>query len=68
MLGDRFVVRAGGAGAAADTFKVAGLFDLGSRDLNRRYVYVTLTSAQSLLGIPGGMTNIYGRRERPLRR
>jgi lipoprotein-releasing system permease protein len=60
-LGDRFVVRAGGAGAAADTFKVTGLFDLGSRDLNRRFVYVTQTSAQNLLGIPGGMTNTYGR-------
>ncbi|MBL8344976.1 MAG: ABC transporter permease [Rubrivivax sp.] len=61
VLGDRFVVRAGGANAASDSFKVAGLFDLGSRDLNRRFVYVTQTSAQSLLGIPGGMTNTYGR-------
>ena len=62
VLGDRLVVRAGGAGgAAADTLKIAGLFDLGSRDLNRRFVYVTQTSAQSLLGIPGGMTNTYGR-------
>jgi len=61
VLGDRFVVRAGGGNAAADTFKIAGLFDLGSRELNRRFVYVTQTSAQSLLGIPGGMTNTYGR-------
>jgi len=61
VVGDRFVVRAGGGSAAADTFKIAGLFDLGSRDLNRRFVYVTQTSAQSLLGIPGGMTNTYGR-------
>ncbi|MBL8325952.1 MAG: ABC transporter permease [Rubrivivax sp.] len=73
-VGDRLVVRAGSAGAAAaapggtvplgvagDTFKIAGLFDLGSRDLNRRFVYVTHTSAQSLLGIPGGMTQTYGR-------
>jgi lipoprotein-releasing system permease protein len=62
VVGDRFVVRAGGgSAAAADTFKIAGLFDLGSRDLNRRFVYVTHTSAQSLLGIPGGMTNTYAR-------
>ncbi len=61
VLGDRVVVRAGGAGAVTDTFKVAGLFDLGNRDLNRRFVYVTQTSAQSLLGIPGGMTQTYGR-------
>ncbi|MBL8340755.1 MAG: ABC transporter permease [Rubrivivax sp.] len=74
-VGDRLVVRAGSAGGAAavapggavplgvagDTFKIAGLFDLGSRDLNRRFVYVTHTSAQSLLGIPGGMTQTYGR-------
>jgi lipoprotein-releasing system permease protein len=76
-VGDRLVVRTGSAAAAtaasigaaaaagtvatAETFKIAGLFDLGSRDLNRRFVYVTHTSAQSLLGIPGGMTNTYGR-------
>lgn len=61
VVGDRFVVRAGGGNGIADTFKIAGLFDLGSRDLNRRFVYVTQTSAQNLLGIPGGMTNTYGR-------
>jgi lipoprotein-releasing system permease protein len=77
VVGDRLVVRTGSGAAAAaaaatslataaaaatgDTFKIAGLFDLGSRDLNRRFVYVTQTSAQSLLGIPGGMTNTYGR-------
>ncbi|MCL4697773.1 MAG: FtsX-like permease family protein [Burkholderiaceae bacterium] len=63
VVGDRLVVRAGGAGGtgAADTFKIAGLFDIGNRDLNRRFVYVTQTSAQSLLGIPGGMTNTYAR-------
>lgn len=71
-VGDRLVVRTGGGAATAlagivtavpggDTFKIAGLFDLGSRDLNRRFVYVTQTSAQNLLGIPGGMTNTYGR-------
>jgi lipoprotein-releasing system permease protein len=71
-VGDRLVVRTGSGGVAAtglaaapgvggETFKITGLFDLGSRDLNRRFVYVTQTSAQSLLGIPGGMTNTYGR-------
>lgn len=56
-VGDRIVVRA--ASGNADTFQVAGLFDLGSRDLNRRFVYVTRSSAQSLLGIPGGVTHVY---------
>ena len=58
-VGDRIVVR--GAGSATDTFTVVGLFDLGNRDLNRRFVYIPLTSAQSLLGIPGGVTNIYAK-------
>jgi lipoprotein-releasing system permease protein len=61
-VGDRLVLRAGGAGSArADNLTIAGLFDLGSRELNRRFIYVTHTTAQSLLGIPGGMTNTYGR-------
>jgi lipoprotein-releasing system permease protein len=56
-VGERFVLRTGTD--ASDTVKVAGIFDLGSRDLNRRYVYVPLKSAQSMLGIPGGVTNLY---------
>lgn len=56
-IGERIVLRTGGE--AADTFKVSAIFDLGSRDLNRRNVYITLKSAQSLLNIPGGATNIY---------
>ncbi|MBL8519744.1 MAG: ABC transporter permease [Betaproteobacteria bacterium] len=58
-VGERVVIRTGGTSDAADTFKVAGIFDLGSRDLNRRYVYIPLKSAQPLLGIPGGATNLY---------
>ncbi len=56
-VGDRFVVRTGGE--ASDTFKVAGLIDLGNRELNRRSVFVTHTAAQSLLGIPGGVTQVW---------
>ncbi|HEX4858009.1 MAG TPA: ABC transporter permease, partial [Usitatibacteraceae bacterium] len=56
-VGERVVIRT--ASDAADTFKVSGIFDLGSRDLNRRQVYVSLKSAQSLLGIPGGVTQVY---------
>jgi lipoprotein-releasing system permease protein len=58
-LGERIIVRTGGE--ATDTLKVVGIFDLGSRDLNRRQVYVTLKTAQSLLNIPGGVTNIYAK-------
>jgi len=58
-LGDRIVVRT--ATDAADTFKISAVFDLGSRDLNRRFVYITLKSAQSLLNVPGGATNLYAK-------
>jgi lipoprotein-releasing system permease protein len=37
---------------------VAGIFDLGLRDLNRRWVLITLRSAQTLLDLAGGVTNI----------
>jgi lipoprotein-releasing system permease protein len=56
-IGERIVLRTGGE--AADTFTVSAIFDLGNRDLNRRNVYITLKSAQSLFNIPGGATNIY---------
>mgnify|MGYP001014980751 CR=1 FL=1 len=56
-VGDRFVVRTGAE--AADTFQIAGLVDLGNRELNRRSVFVTHTAAQSLLGVPGGVTQVW---------
>ncbi len=37
---------------------VAGLFDIGNRDLNRRWVFVGMKVAQSLLDLPGGVSNI----------
>ncbi len=37
---------------------VAGIFELGVRELDARYVYMDLKQAQSLLGIPGGVTVI----------
>jgi lipoprotein-releasing system permease protein len=42
----------------SDTLQIVGVVDLGSRDLNRRAVYTPIRTAQSLLGIPGGITNI----------
>ena len=41
-----------------DVFRVTGLFDLGVKDLNRRWVIMPLRSAQSLLGLAGGVTHI----------
>ena len=41
-----------------DLFSVAGIFDIGNRDLNRRWVYSSIKMAQSLLDLPGGITEI----------
>ncbi|MCX7556707.1 ABC transporter permease [Xanthomonadaceae bacterium JHOS43] len=37
---------------------VAGIFELGVRELDARYVYLDIKQAQSLLGLPGGVTVI----------
>ena len=37
---------------------VAGIFELGVRELDSRYVYLDLKQAQSLLNLPGGITVI----------
>jgi len=37
---------------------VAGIFQLGVRELDARYVYLDLKQAQSLLALPGGVTVI----------
>jgi lipoprotein-releasing system permease protein len=55
-VGDRFRVQS--AQGTAEVFRIRALLDLGSRELNRRYVYTDLRAAQSLLGIPGRITNL----------
>lgn len=37
---------------------IAGIFELGVRELDSRYVYLGLRQAQSLLNLPGGVTVI----------
>lgn len=54
-VGDRIVVS---TDARTDTLRVTGLVDLGIRDLNRRVVILPLRSAQTLLSLPGGVTQI----------
>ena len=56
VLGDRFRVQTAQGGN--EVFRIRALLDLGSRELNRRYVYTDLRAAQSLLGIPGRITNL----------
>lgn len=40
------------------TLTVAGLFDLGNRAVNERSTFVALRTAQSLLGLTGGVTSL----------
>ncbi len=55
-VGNKLRLEAGDGSAAVLT--VAGIFELGVRDLDLRYVYVDLKQAQSLLNLPGGVTVI----------
>lgn len=55
-VGDK--LRVTSASGRSETLDITGLFDMGSRDLNRRWVFVTLKLAQTLLDLPGGVSNI----------
>ena len=64
QVGDRITIStatvATGAAAAvnSDSVRITALVDLGVRELNRRTVLVPLRTAQSLVGLPGGATQI----------
>lgn len=53
--GDRFSVQ---TGMVTEALRVTALVDLGVRDQNRRTVIVPLRAAQSLLDLPGGVTQL----------
>ena len=55
-VGDRLTLTAGARTSGALT--VTAIFDLGSRPVNERYVYIPLRTAQSLLDLIGGVTSI----------
>ncbi len=58
-LGDRFnLVTERTGGVAPDAFTVIGMVDLGSREANRRAVYVGLRTAQALFDLPGGVSQL----------
>jgi lipoprotein-releasing system permease protein len=58
-IGDRVrLVTAENDVITGDTFTVTGIVDLGVRELNRRTVYVGLRTAQSLLSLPGGVSQL----------
>ena len=41
-----------------DVFTVRGIFDIGNKDANERWVFVSLRSAQTLLDLVGGVSTI----------
>ncbi|MFO1283512.1 MAG: ABC transporter permease [Burkholderiales bacterium] len=58
-VGDRFRLLTAESGApVTQTFVVSGIVDLGVRDLNRRSVYVAFRTAQTMLALPGGASQI----------
>jgi lipoprotein-releasing system permease protein len=56
QVGDKFRLVAGEGREA--TLNIAGIFELGVRELDERYVYLDLKQTQSLLDLPGGVTVI----------
>lgn len=56
IVGDR--LRIATAAGAALTLTITGIFDLGSKPANARTTFIALRSAQSLLGLPGGVSSI----------
>jgi len=55
-LGDK--IRLQTAEGRSETMTVTGIFDVGIRDINRRWVIITLRSAQNLLDLVGGVSTI----------
>jgi lipoprotein-releasing system permease protein len=55
-VGDKLRLSASGEGA--ELYVVDGVYDLGNREVNRRWVLVAQRTAQTLLDLPGGVTSI----------
>lgn len=55
-VGDKLRIRT--ADGLDATYTIAGIFDIGVKDLNKRWVFITTRAAQSLLDLPGGVTSL----------
>jgi lipoprotein-releasing system permease protein len=55
-VGDKLNIQA--ASGASRVLTISGLIDLGNKGVNQRNAYVALRTAQSLLGMIGGVTTI----------
>ncbi len=52
------VIRLASVEGADATYRVSGVFDLGNREVNRRWVVLPLRGAQTLLDLVGGASSI----------
>ena len=57
-IGDKLRVTGSGTVGVAFSLTVAGIFDLGNKGVNARSAFVSLRTAQTLMGLPGGVTAI----------
>ncbi|MEO8808490.1 MAG: FtsX-like permease family protein [Burkholderiaceae bacterium] len=58
-VGDKLRVTTGaGDSVASSTLTICGVFDLGNKGANQRGTFVALRTAQSLLGLPGGVSSL----------
>jgi lipoprotein-releasing system permease protein len=55
-VGDKIYLQT--ARSAGSAFKVRGVYDLGNREANRRFVYVNLRTGQAILDLTGGASNL----------
>jgi len=55
-VGDK--VRLTAVGGVSDVYAVGGVFDLGNREVNRRWVVVATRGAQTLLDLVGGVSSV----------
>jgi lipoprotein-releasing system permease protein len=57
-VGDKLRVSTANSTSEGSTLTISGLFDLGNRGANKRTTYMSLHTAQSLLGLPGGVSSL----------
>jgi lipoprotein-releasing system permease protein len=62
-IGDKLTLKA--AVGTSTVLFVSGIFDLGNRGQNSGAVYVALRTAQSLLALPGGITRLWVKVDKP---
>lgn len=63
QVGDRLRLRT--TANREDVVRVSGIFDLGNKDVNQRWVFVSLREAQSLLDLAGSVSTFEIRIEDP---